>query len=141
MRTEPTGDLRPYRPRPRPWLRTARLNAVGYAALLAACLLAGVVTAVVLRATGWPLPLRAALGPMVVVLALVVGDRRKWSRTETSFSFSDDSTDMRSVAARLAAQNLPVTVDVAGRVLVLRYRNGDRGRVHAALHSLGIRAV
>jgi hypothetical protein len=139
MRTAPTGDLRPGRPRPRPWLRTARLNAVGYAALLAACSLAGVITAVVLRGTGWPLTIRAVIGAVAVLLALVGADRRKWSQMETSLSFTDDATDMQWVADRLAAQNLPVAVGVEGRVLVLRYRNGDTARVHAALANLGIR--
>jgi hypothetical protein len=140
MSTGPSARLSPGRVRARPFLRTARLNAVGYSALVGACLVAAVVSALALRATGWPQGLRAGVGPLVVVLALLGADRRKWARMETSFSFSDDARDLRSIADRLAAQNLPATVEVDGRVLVLRYRNGDAARVHAALDGLGIRA-
>jgi|tagenome__1003787_1003787.scaffolds.fasta_scaffold20381940_2 hypothetical protein len=138
MRTGPTAELRPGHLRAWSVLRTARLNAVGYAALMGACLVAGAVTAVLLQGTGWPMPLRAALGPVLVVLALVVADRRKWARMETSFSFTDDVATMRAVADRLLAQGLPIRVrDEWGPSMV--YRNGDARRVHAALAELGIR--
>jgi hypothetical protein len=139
MRTGPTAELRPGHLRTWSFLRTARLNAVGYAALVGACLVAGAVTAVLLQATGWPMPVRAALGPVLVVLALVVADRRKWARMETGFSFTDDVATMRAVAGRLVAQGVPVTFDVEDAAPKLRYRNGDARRVHATLAELGIR--
>jgi len=139
MRTGPSGDLRPGRRRPRPFLRTARLDAVGYGALVAACLVAAPVGALALGATGWPLPVRDLVGPLVVVLALLVADRRKWARMQTSFSFTDDVATMRAVADQLTARGLPVTLDVERWGPSLRYRNRDAKRVHAALHDLGIR--
>jgi hypothetical protein len=138
MRTGPTADLSPGRPRPRPFLRTARLNAAGYAALAAACLVAAAVGALALSATGWPLPVRDLVGPVVVVLALVVADRHKWSRMETGFSFTDDGRDMRPIADRLVEQGIPASVDAERGTLSLRYRNGDAKRVHAALAEMGI---
>jgi hypothetical protein len=139
VRTGPSGDLRPGRPRRRRWLRTAQLNAVGYAALVAVCLLAGVVTAVGLLWTRWPLTIRILLGPVVVVLALVSADHRKWSRMETSFSFTGDAELTRVAADRLAAAELPVAVTAEDGQLNLRYPNRYAGRVHAVLESLGIR--
>jgi hypothetical protein len=138
VRTGPSGDLRPGRPRSKSWLRTARLNAVGWGALAVACVIAGLVTDVVLLVTGWPVPLRAGIGPVIVVLGLVVADRRKWARMETTFSFTDDVLAMRAVADELVARGLPVTLDVESWGARLRYRNRDAKRVHAALADLGI---
>jgi hypothetical protein len=120
-------------------LRTAQLNAVGYAALAGACLVAGFISGLALAPTGWPLPVRAAVGPAAVVLALLAADRRKWARMETSFAFTDDVAAMRAVTDQLVARGLPVILDIEDWGPRLRYRNRDAKRVHAALHDLGIR--
>ncbi len=139
MRTGPTAPLARNHRRPLSFLRTARLNAVGWAALVAVCALAGLIAIVLLRATGWPLPVRAVLGAAVVVLGLIVVDRRKWGRMETSFSFTDAVATMRAVAERLTARGLPVTLDEESGGPSLRYRNRDAKQIHAALADLGIR--
>jgi Flp pilus assembly CpaF family ATPase len=91
------------------------------------------------RPTGWPLPVRAVIGSVVVVLVLVVADRRKWGRMETTFAFTDDVATMRAVADHLVARGVPVTLDVESWGPRLRYRNRDAKRVHAALVDLGLR--
>jgi hypothetical protein len=139
VRTGPTAPLAPDHRRPLSFLRTARLNAVGYAALAGACLVAGVVSGLTLAPTGWRLLLRVVVGPLVVLVALVIADRRKWGRMETSFSFTDDVATMRAVADRLTARGLPVTLDEERGGPSLRYRNRDAKQVHAALADLGIR--
>jgi hypothetical protein len=138
MRTGPTAPLSRGHRRQRSFLRTARLNAVGHASLAGACLLGGSVSALALAPTGWPLPVRAAVGPVAVVTALLAADRRKWARMETTFAFTDDVLAMRAVADQLVAQGLPVTLDVEDWGPRLRYRNRDAARVHAALNDLGI---
>ena len=75
MRTGPTAPLARKHRRPRSFLRTTRLNAVGYAALAGGCLVAGFVSGLALAPTGWPLLLRVVVGPVVVLVALVVADR------------------------------------------------------------------
>jgi hypothetical protein len=120
-------------------LRTARLNAVGYAALAGACLVAGFVSGLALAPTGWRLLLRVVVGPLVVLVALVIADRRKWGRMETGFSFTDDVATTRAVADRLTARGLPVTLDVDQWGPSLRYRNRAAARVRAALADLGVR--
>jgi hypothetical protein len=137
MSTGPSAHLSRGRVRARSFLRTARLNVVGYAALIGACLVAAVGSASALRTTGWPPVLRAAVGPVVVVLVLVAADRRKWSRMETSFSFTDDPAELRTVADRLLAQGLPVRVE-EDQGPAITYRHRDARRVHAALRQLGI---
>ena len=138
MRPRTSGYLSPGRRPRRSVLRSAQLNAVGHAALAGACLGAGLLTAFALQVTGWPLPLRAAVGPVVVLTALVVADRRKWARMETSFSFTDDPAELRGVGARLVARGLPVRIDTDDRGPRLSYRNRDAARVQAALAELGI---
>jgi hypothetical protein len=83
---------------------------------------------------------RAAVGPVIVVIALLVADRRKWSRMETSLSFTDDAARVRAVVDRLVARGLPVVVDEEVGRPRLRYRNRDAARVRAALADLGIRS-
>ena len=139
MRTGPTAPLAPGHRRPRPVLRTARLNAVGYAALAGACLVAGFVSGLAMVPTAWPLLLRVVVGPVVVLVSLVIADRRKWGRMETGFSFTDDVATVRAVADRLTARGLPVTLDEERGGPSLRYRNRDAKQVHAALADLGIR--
>ena len=139
MRTGPTAPLAPGHRRPRPVLRTARLNAVGHAALAGACLVAGFVSGLAPAPAGWPLVLRVVVGPVVVLVTLVVADRRKWGRMETGFSFTDDVATVRAVADRLTARGLPVTLDEERGGPSLRYRNRDAKQVHAALADLGIR--
>jgi hypothetical protein len=138
MRTGPEQYLSRRGPRPRPFLRTAQLNAVGWSALAGVCLVAGVLTALTLRATGWHPALRGAVGAVGVLAALVVADRRKWGRMETGFSFTDDAVELRRVGNRLIAQGLPVRVDEEQWGPRLRYRHRDARRVHAALAELGI---
>ena len=139
MRTGPTAPLARKHRRPRSFLRTTQLNAVGYAALAGACLVAGFVSGLAPAPAGWPLVLRVVVGPVVVLVALLIADRRKWGRMETGFSFTDDVATMRAVADRLTARGLPVTLDEERGGPSLRYRNRDAKRVHAALADLGIR--
>lgn len=128
------------RPRRR-FLRTAQLNAVGFSALGGACLAAAAACAPALRSTDWPLAVRAAAGPVLVVTGLVVLDRRKWAGMETGFSFTDDPVIMRAVADQLTARGLPVSLEErAPGGPVLRYAHRHARRVHAALADLGISA-
>ncbi|SDN75344.1 hypothetical protein [Geodermatophilus sp. DSM 45219] len=125
-----TGDRRPRFP------RTARLDAVGHAALGGACLAAAAGSALALRWTGRPPAVRAALGPVVVVTGLVALDRRRWAAMTTGLSSTDDAAATRVVADLLVARGLPVEVDEQRPGL--RYAHRDARRVHAALQDLGV---
>lgn len=123
------------------FLRTARLNAVGFGALGGVCLVAAALCAPALRRTGWPLLFRAAPGPVVVVTGLVVLDRRKWAGMVTSSSFTDDPAEMRAVADRLGALGLPVSLEERPPgTPVLRYAHRHARQVHAALADMGVPA-
>lgn len=125
----------------RRFLRTARLNAVGLSALTGTCLATAACCALALRRSGWPLVVRAALGPIAVLGGLVLLDRRKWSRTVMGYSFTDDLAEARAVADQLTARGLPVSLEERppGRP-VLRFAHRDARRVHAALESIRVDA-
>lgn len=133
MTSRGPGWTRDRRPR---FLRTARLDAVGYAALGGACLAAAAGSGPALRWAGRPAAVRAALGPVVVGTVLVALDRRRWAAMTMGFSFTDDPAATRAVAELLVARGLPVEVE-ADRP-GLRYAHRDARRVHAALADLGI---
>ncbi|MCZ2818138.1 hypothetical protein [Modestobacter sp. VKM Ac-2984] len=125
----------------RHFLRTARLNAVGFSALGGACLAAAATGALASRWTSRPPVLGAALGPVVVLTGLVALDRRKWAGTTTSFSFADDAATTRAVADQLVARGLPVDVEEhPPGSPALRYAHRHARQVHAALEDLGISA-
>lgn len=121
------------------FLRTARLNAVGFSALGGACLAAAAISSLALQKTGWPPAIRAVLGPVVVVTGLVALDRRKWAAMSTSSSFTDDVAATQAVADQLNALGLPVDVEeVPPGQPALRYAHRHARQVHTALGDLGI---
>ncbi|MCZ2839566.1 hypothetical protein [Modestobacter sp. VKM Ac-2985] len=125
----------------RHFLRTARLNAVGFSALGGVCLVAATTGALALRWTGRPPVIGAALGPAVVLTGLVALDRRKWAGTTTGFSFTDDAAATRAVADQLAARGLPVDVEEhPPGSPALRYAHRHARQMQAALEDLGIPA-
>ncbi|MGY1720168.1 hypothetical protein ACI8AP_20275 [Blastococcus sp. SYSU DS1021] len=137
------GSVVPLRPQPwfarrrrRSFLRTARLDAVGWGALLGACSAAAAASVPVLRPTGWPLPARAGAGPAAVVTALVVLDRRKWRAMETGFSFTDDPALTAAVVDRLVADGLPARLDQGPGRPGIRYANRYGRRIETALGAL-----
>lgn len=83
------------------WLRTARLNAVGWTALLGLCLAAaavGVATAGAMAAPNWWGASLAVL-PLGVVMLL---DRRRWAAMETGFWWGGSETEVAHIAAELS---------------------------------------
>ena len=122
--------------RRRPFLRTARLNAVGWGARLGACTAAAAASAPVTRRTGWSLLIRAGAGPAAVVTALVVLDRRRWRAMEAGLSFTDDAALTAAVVDRLVADGLPVHLDEGPGKPGIRYANRYGRRIETALEAL-----
>lgn len=107
-----TAPLRRGRGFRRRWLRTAQLNLVGWAALLGVCGVAtgiGVVAARAISLPGW---IGAALGVVLLLGAVVLTDRRKWSAMETSFGWGGSVDEVARIAAELQAQGVTTAVTV-----------------------------
>lgn len=138
------------------WLLTARLNVVGWSALIGVCLLAAAAGLAVSAATRVPLLFGAAFGvaPFLVVALL---DRRRWSRMQTSFGWGGSVEEVAQLAAELAARGVQARVvteeiaiewgesahphagDRVVRTAALEYANRDRAAVRQVLRGHGIR--
>jgi hypothetical protein len=114
------------------WLRTAKLNAVGWAALLGGCFVAAAVGVAAAWAIAVPLWWGAVLGviPLVAVFLL---DRRRWAAMETGFGWGGSVPEVTRIASELAA--LGVVVQVRPEPPTERwheppYEGGVREEVH-----------
>ena len=95
------APLRHRRDRHHYWLRTARLNAVGWTTLLGLCLAAaavGVASAGAMAVSNWWGASLAVL-PLGAVMLL---DRRRWAAMETSFGWGGSETEVAHLAAELS---------------------------------------
>lgn len=144
------------------WLRTARLNAVGWAALLGLCLAAAAVGVATARAIAVPSWCGASLG-VLPLGAVVLLDRRRWAAMETSFGWGGSEADVAHIASELANQGVTAQVHTEPPMQVwpepaygwdgpeespadgpalqaasLSYRNRDAKTVEATLRAHGI---
>lgn len=108
------GDYEPPPPRHRHdrrhyWLRTAQLNAVGWAALLGLCLAAAAVGVATARAIAVPTWWGASLA-LVPLGAVLLLDRRRWAGMETSFGWGGSESEVAHIAAELADQGVVTQV-------------------------------
>ena len=144
------------------FLRTAQLNAVGWAALFGACLVAaaaGVGAAVAIAVPRW---WGAVLG-VLPLAAVVMLDRRRWAAMQTSFGWGGSEVDVARIVSELAELGIITSVrtepnaegwgepadrwgelellptgDRVIKTASLRYRNRDRGVVERTLRTHGI---
>lgn len=105
-----TAPLRPGRVRGRrPWLRTAQLDAVGWAALLGTCCATAGAGFAGLRMAGRPgrAGLVLALGPLG---ALVLVDRRRWAGTTRGLGWGGSPDEVAEVAEQLRSEGVFASV-------------------------------
>jgi hypothetical protein len=119
--------------------RGVTLNAVGRGAVILLCLAGAGVAYLAGRVTGSAGTVTAPAGALAAFIAVVMLDRRRWGRLETSFSWGDDPDAVVRATVALQWQGLPVwlEVDPDGRPR-LRYRNRDGRRVRRALARAGV---
>ena len=126
--------------RPHVW-RTVELNPAGWAAVALLGLVGAAAGHALARAVGRFGAAGAPLGALTVFTALLVGDRRRWGRMETGYSWTEDAAAIERAAAALRRDGVDVHVDTdpdgASR---LRYRNRDAARVRRGLHGAGFPA-
>ena len=150
---EPSGGCR--RRRRRSWLRTARLNVVGWSALVGACLVAAALGLVSVTALGWPRSLGAACA-VIPVAGVVFADRRRWARMETGFGWGGSMEEVTRIADELEAEGVHARVSpeavgsawddradsppdrAAGETAFLEYRNRDAEVVMRKLREHGV---
>jgi hypothetical protein len=129
---------RGFHPRAR-LLRTAELNAAGWAAVVLLSLAGAGIAHVAARASGSTSKAAAPVGALTCLVALVAVDRRRWGRMETGYSWTDDPEAIARMAALLQRHGVPVRGDTDGeRGPRLRYRNRDARRVRRELRRAGV---
>ena len=151
---EPSGWRR--RGRRRAWLRTARLNVVGWSALLGACLVVAALGVATVTALGWPRAVGAA-GAVIPVAAVVLADRIRWAQMETSVGWGGSVDEVARIADELAAEGMYARVrpeasgfgwrdraelppdSAEAATAALEYRNGDVDVVRRKLREHGVR--
>lgn len=151
---QPSGWRR--RGRRRSWLRTARLNVVGWSALLGTCLVVAALGIVTATAVGWPRALGAAAA-VIPVAMVVFADRRRWARMETSVGWGRSTEEVARIADELEAEGVyarvrseapgspwrvraePPSDKAEATTAALEYRNGDVDVVRKKLREHGVR--
>jgi hypothetical protein len=114
-------------------LRTARLNLIGWLALILLCGTVGVLAGMVAQLAGWPWLVTGACGA-VLALAVVVGaDRRRWAYMRTSAHWTDDPAEVREVVDLLAQQGVIAEMEIVEGEPRLAFRNRDVRRVRVML--------
>lgn len=110
----------------------ARLNWVGWTALLGASLVSAALGALVASTVGAPPWLGAAVGLPLVLLVLVATDRRRTWRGSCQFGWTESLAEVAAAAETLRQQGVEVTVH-EGDYPSLTFRRRDRRAVAAAL--------
>lgn len=98
----------PRRPR---LFKSVRLNAIGWLALVGACLLSGAVFAVVgyLIGISWVAP--AVIGVFTALVVLVILDRRRHGAGWANYSWTDDESEKATVVVALRATGVEAQLD------------------------------
>ena len=91
------------------WLRTAQLNVRGWSALLGLCTLARLAGVLLARARGLPNALGLALA-VLPIAAVLVADRRRWARMETSYGWGASVAEVTRIAEEPRARGVAAQV-------------------------------
>jgi len=117
-------ELTQGRPRRR-WhlFQNARLNWVGWASLSAASLLPAALGAVIATRVGGPSWLSAVVGLPLVVLVLLVLDRRRTRLSHVGFGWTEDVAEVEAAAEELRRRGVEVGVQQDSPALTFRRRD------------------
>lgn len=113
------------RPPRRRWhvFQNARLNWVGWAALTAASLVSAALGAVIASRVGGALWIGAVVGLPLVLLALLVLDRRRTRLSHVGFGWTEDVAEVEAAAEELTRRGVEVGVQRDSPSLTFRRRD------------------
>jgi hypothetical protein len=119
--------------------RTAKLNAVGWAAVAGLCATGaatGLVAARLTDASSW---ITVPAGTAAAVATMLAADRRKWADMRTSYSWTDDRAEVQRVANLLQRAGVDASADADELDQpTLHYLNRDHRRVSRAFRNAGL---
>ena len=120
--------------------RTARLNIVGWAAVLGSCLAAAGLGFAAGRLSGLPIAVTAPAAALLPLVLLVAADRRKWRAMLAGYGWGGTEAEVSAVAAALLRRGVVANVEIWGEdeSASLQYRNADADVVATVLAEYGI---
>ena len=120
--------------------RTARLNIVGWAAVLGSCLAAAGLGFAAGRLSGLPIAVTAPAAALLPLALLVAADRRKWRAMLAGYGWGGTEAEVSAVAAALLRRGVVANVEIWGEdeSASLQYRNADADVVATVLAEYGI---
>ena len=120
--------------------RTARLNIVGWAAVLGSCLAAAGLGFAAGRLSGLPIAVTAPAAALLPLALLVAADRRKWRAMLAGYGWGGTEAEVSAVAAALLRRGVVANVEIWGEdeSVSLQYRNADADVVATVLAEYGI---
>lgn len=126
-------------PHRRELFRTARLNAVGWAAVAGLCAIGAGIGLLLARISGAATWIAMPFGAAAALGSLGAADRRKWAAMSTSYSWTDDLSATQEIADLLTRAGVAVSVEVDdfGQPM-LQYLNRDRRHVHRVFRSAAL---
>ncbi len=140
----PYMPLRSGKPRRhRRMFRTAKLNIVGWAAVLGFCLTAAGLGFAAGQFFRLPLAVTASVGGLLPLAILAAADRRKWRAMLAGYGWGGTEDEVTAVAAELLRRGVVAHVEIWGEddSVSLQYRNGDAKVVETVLAELGIPGI
>ena len=128
--------------RHRPFLRTARLNLVGWLAVVGSCLAAAGLGFAAGWLLGLPRPVTASVGGLLPLALLVAADRRRWAAMFVGYRWGGTPAEVSAVVADLNGRGVAASaeIDSDGQKASLQYRNADAEVVHTVLAAHGVPA-
>ena len=120
--------------------RTARLNIVGWAAVVGSCLAAAGLRFAAGRLFGLPIAVTAPAAALLPLVLLVAADRRKWRAMLAGYGWGGTEAEVSAVAAALLRRGVVANVEIWGEdeSASLQYRNADADVVATVLAEYGI---
>ena len=137
----PYMHLRPGKPRRRRRMfRTAKLNIVGWAAVVGSCLAAAGLGFVTGRLLGLPIAVIAPAAALLPLAVLAAADRRKWRAMLAGYGWGGTEAEVSAVVAELLRRGVVANVAIWGEdeSASLQYRNADTKAVETVLAQHGI---
>jgi hypothetical protein len=119
--------------------RTARLNAVGWAAVAGLCVTAAAAGLAAARFTGVPSWITAPAGGAAAFAAVLAADRRKWANMPTTYSWTDNPAEVQQIAFTLQRVGIAATADTDDlEQPTLHYLNRHHRDVARAFRDAGL---
>ncbi len=120
-------------------VRTAQLNAVGWAAVAGLCAIGAATGLAATRLTGTPPWITAPIGGAAALATVIAADRRRWATMPTAHTWTDSLVEVEQIAATLNRAGIEATAEIDELERpALHYLNRDHRQVARAFRDAGL---